>query len=98
MSTAEEILAKINLAQMNSIYLVKVTRRPVLMLRCRTAMAHDEMNDLAKYVGRMQSGGLCPPGVSIQLVDSEFDEQIKKIEAGSLAQHGIPVLYQINGV
>lgn len=82
---------------MKSIYLVKVTRRPVLMHRGDT-IVDDYLEEIAKYVPRMQSGGLAPPGISIQLVDSIHDEAIKKIECGSLAQHGIPVLHQINGV
>lgn len=93
----EQIIAETKSRKV-SIYLVKVTRPPVLMKRVSGVIANDEANEIAQTVGRMQVGGLALSGISIQLVDPAYDEQISKIEAGDLRFHGIPVLYQINGV
>lgn len=82
---------------MFSIYLVKVTRRPVFVKHI-SSFDTAELESVTCVVNAMQPGGLAPSGISVQLVHAENDAVIKKIECGDLKQHGIKVIHQVNGV
>lgn len=83
---------------MKSIYLIKVTRRPTLLTQVTHGCAHDVADMFAVAVARMQGTNLLPAGCSIQIVDSQHDASIAKIEIGDIKSQGIPVEWQINGV
>lgn len=83
---------------MKSIYLIKVTRRPTLMTQIADSCSHDVADMFSVAIARMQRTNLLPPGCSIQIVDSQYDADIAKIEIGDLRSQGIPVEWQINGV
>ena len=82
---------------MQSLYLVKATRAP-LLLKQASYFSNADLNEVSHFVSRSQKGGLMPSGISIKVVDSKYDEQIKTIRAGGLRFHGIPVLLQINAI
>ena len=84
-------------ANYESLYLVKATRKPVLLERAEV-FTEDDLQRIMRFVSRTQAGGLMVGGVAIKIVDSQYDERIKSIEAGGLRFHGIPILHQINGI
>ncbi len=82
---------------MQSLYLVKATRKPVLVKRAEY-FSNEYLTEVSNMVSRCQTTGLMPSGIAIKIVESKYDEQIKTIEAGGLRFHGIPVLHQINAI
>lgn len=82
---------------MQSLYLVKATRSPLLLKQAPYFTNYD-LEEVSHFVSRSQKGGLMPSGVAIKVVDSKYDEQIKAIRAGGLRFHGIPVIIQVNAI
>lgn len=80
-----------------SIYLVKATRKPTFVKHVSKEEAMQEMDKLAGPISILQGASLASTGISIQLVNRKYDEEISKIEIGGIRFVGIPVLFQYFG-
>ena len=82
---------------MQSLYLVKATRTP-LLLKKAPYFSNADLEEVSRFIFRSQKGGLMPNGIAIKVVDSKYDEQIKTIRAGGIRFNGIPIVIQINSI